>query len=98
MLNIYQDNMSSNVMLPVGVDRTLTIFEWFFAEPGTGPGWESMQQTVTFSDQIQKENIVIGEQVQRGLRSRAYDRGRFSARPENGGYHFQQLVREFLGD
>ena len=80
MFNIYPDNMSSNVILPVGVDRTLTIFEWFFAEPGSGPGWESMQQGIAFSDQIQQEDIVLCEQVQRGLRSRAYDSGRFSAR------------------
>ncbi len=73
MFNIYQDNMSSNVILPLGPDRTLTIFEWFFAEPGSGPGWESMQQTIAFSDEIQQEDIVICEQVQRGLRSRAYD-------------------------
>ena len=38
MFNIYQDNMSSNVILPLGPDRTLTIFEWFFAEPGSRPG------------------------------------------------------------
>jgi choline monooxygenase len=96
MFNIYQDNMSSNVILPMGVDRTLTIFEWFFADPGTGPGWESMQQTIAFSDEIQQEDIVICEQVQRGLRSRSYDAGRFSAKRENGVYHFQNLVREFL--
>jgi choline monooxygenase len=98
MFNIYQDNMSSNVILPLGPDRTLTVFEWFFAEPGTGPGWESMQQTIAFSDEIQQEDIVICEQVQRGLRSRAYDTGRFSAKRENGVYHFQNLVREFLGE
>jgi choline monooxygenase len=98
MFNIYQDNMSSNVILPLGPDRTLTIFEWFFAEPGSGPGWESMQQTIAFSDEIQQEDIVICEQVQRGLRSRAYDTGRFSAKRENGVYHFQNLVREFLGE
>jgi choline monooxygenase len=98
MFNIYQDNMSSNVILPMGVDRTLTIFEWFFAEPGTGPGWESMQQTIAFSDEIQQEDIVICEQVQRGLRSRSYESGRFSAKRENGVYHFQNLVREFLGE
>jgi choline monooxygenase len=98
MFNIYQDNMSSNVILPLGVDRTLTIFEWYFADPGTGAGWESMQQTIAFSDEIQQEDIVICEQVQRGLRSRAYDTGRFSARRENGVYHFQNLVREFLGE
>ena len=94
--NIYQDNLSSNVILPVGPDRTLTVFEWFFADPGTGPGWESMQQTIAFSDEIQQEDIVICEQVQRGLRSRSYDTGRFSASRENGVYHFQNLVREFL--
>ena len=98
MFNIYQDNMSSNVILPVGVDRTLTIFEWFFAEPGTGAGWESMQESIAFSDEIQQEDIVICEQVQRGLRSRSYDAGRFSAKRENGVYHFQNLVREFLGE
>jgi choline monooxygenase len=96
MFNIYPDNMSSNVILPVGVDRTLTIFEWFFAEPGTGAGWESMQQGIAFSDQIQQEDIVLCEQVQRGLRSSAYDTGRFSAKRENGVYHFQSLIREFL--
>jgi choline monooxygenase len=96
MFNIYEDNMSSNLIIPVGVDRTLTVFEWFFAEPGTGSGWESMQQTIAFSDQIQQEDIALCEQVQRGLRSRAYDAGRFSAKRENGVFHFQELVREFL--
>ena len=43
-------------------------------------------------------DIVICEQVQRGMRSRAYDTGRFSAKRENGVYHFQNLVREFLGE
>ena len=55
-----------------------------------------MQQAIAFSDEIQHEDIVICEQVQRGLRSRAYDTGRFSARRENGVHHFQYLVREFL--
>ncbi len=96
MLNIYQDNLSTNVILPNGPDRTLTIFEWYFAEPGTGAGWESMQQTIAFSDEIQQEDIALCEQVQRGLRSRSYSRGRFSALRENGVHHFQSLVTEFL--
>jgi choline monooxygenase len=96
MLNIYQDNLSTNVILPLGPDRTLTIFEWYFAEPGTGAGWESMQQTIAFSDEIQQEDIAVCEQVQQGLRSRSYDRGRFSALRENGVHHFQNLVMEFL--
>lgn len=31
-----------------------------------------------------------------GLKSKAYDRGRFSARRENGVHHFQSLAHEFL--
>jgi hypothetical protein len=66
---------------------------------GTGGGWESMQQTIAFSDEIQREDIVLCEQVQRGLRSASYDRGRFSALRENGVHHFQQLLwRELRED
>ncbi len=96
MFNFYPDNMSTNVILPLGHDRTLTVFEWYFAQPGSGGGWESMQQTIAFSDEIQQEDIVLCEQVQRGLRSSSYDRGRFSARRENGVHHFQRLVLEAL--
>ncbi|MBW4437365.1 MAG: Rieske 2Fe-2S domain-containing protein [Pleurocapsa minor GSE-CHR-MK-17-07R] len=96
MLNVYPDNMSINIILPVGHDKTLTIFEWYFEEPGTGDGWESMQQTIAFSDEIQQEDIEICETVQKGLQSRAYDRGRFSVKRENGVHHFQSLIHEFL--
>jgi len=96
MFNLYPDNMQTNVILPLGPDRTLTIFDWYYAAPGTPEGWESMQQAIAFSDEIQHEDIVLCEQVQRGLRSRAYESGRFSARRENGVHHFQSLVREFL--
>lgn len=96
MLNIYPDNMSINIILPIDHARTLTIFEWYFEEPGTGEGWESMQQTIAFSDEIQQEDIEICEAVQLGLGSRAYDKGRFSVKRENGVHHFQCLVHEYL--
>ncbi len=96
MLNVYLDNTSINIILPVGHDRTLTIFEWYFEQPGTGAGWESMQQIIAFSDEIQQEDIQICETVWKGLQSQAYDRGRFSVKRENGVHHFQSLVHEFL--
>ncbi|MEA2655887.1 MAG: choline monooxygenase, partial [Chloroflexota bacterium] len=53
-------------------------------------------QTIAFSDEIQQEDIALCEQVQRGLRSRSYESGRFSARRENGVHHFQSLVARYL--
>ena len=96
MLNVYLDNTSINIIIPVGHDKTLTVFEWYFETPGTGAGWESMQQIIAFSDEIQQEDIELCEWVQRGLQSKAYDRGRFSVLRENGVHHFQSLVHEFL--
>ncbi len=96
MLNFYPDNMQVNLIVPLTHERTLTIFEWYFKQPGTGEGWESMQQSIAFSDQVQKEDMEICEMVQRGLKSRAYNQGRFSVKRENGVHHFQSLVHEFL--
>jgi phenylpropionate dioxygenase-like ring-hydroxylating dioxygenase large terminal subunit len=30
MLNIYLDNVSTNLILPISQEKTLTVFEWFF--------------------------------------------------------------------
>ncbi len=93
MLNIYPDNLSSNIVVPLSHDRTLTIFEWFFL-PDTDPAIPA--RTVAFSDEIQQEDIRLCEAVQRGLHSRTYDRGRLSVKRENGVHHFHLLMHEFL--
>ena len=90
MLNVYPDNLSSNIILPIGPDKTLTVFEWFSY---TG---DVAKATIDFSDEIQQEDIAICESVQKGLRSAYYDRGRFSVRRENGVHHFHGLLSEFL--
>ncbi|HEY3741577.1 MAG TPA: SRPBCC family protein [Bryobacteraceae bacterium] len=90
MLNIYPDNLSSNIILPMGPNQTLTIFEWF----GYGPAAEVKESTIEFSDEIQQEDIGICEAVQRGLQSRTYSTGRFSPKRENGVHHFHLLLDE----
>ncbi len=90
MLNVYPDNLSSNIILPLGPDRTLTIFEWF-AYSG-----EVADATIEFSDEIQQEDIRICESVQKGLHSRHYRQGRYSVKRENGVHHFHGLLAEFL--
>jgi len=93
MLNIYPDNMSSNIIVPLSHDRTLTIFEWFFYPEA---GSQTPARTIAFSDEIQKEDIRLCEAVQRGLQSRTYKQGRFSVKRENGVHHFHLLVHKHL--
>jgi choline monooxygenase len=77
--------------VPLSEEKTLTIFEWF-----SYPGSAVQREVVAFSDEIQQEDIRICESVQKGLRSRCFDRGRFSVKRENGVHHFHLLLDEFL--
>lgn len=97
MLNVYLGQLQTNVVLPLGHERTRVIFEWYAtappADPATDPAWSRL---VAFSDEIQREDIEICEVVQKNLGSRIYDRGRYSVTREVGVHHFHGLLHEFL--
>jgi choline monooxygenase len=97
MLNIYPDNISTNLIVPLSHDKTLTIFEWFFHDVADSKVQERIRRAVAFSDEVQQEDIGLCENVQKGLRSSTYDRGRYSVKRENGVHHFHMLLGEFLG-
>ncbi|PYU09218.1 MAG: (2Fe-2S)-binding protein [Acidobacteria bacterium] len=96
MLNIYPDNISTNVIVPLSHEKTLTIFEWFFHDVASQKSRERIQRAVAFSDEVQQEDIGLCENVQKGLRSSTYDRGRYSVKRENGVHHFHMLLNEFM--
>jgi choline monooxygenase len=96
MLNVYPDNYSTNLIVQLGPERTLTVFEWYFLDPEREDVQEKLKETIAFSDEIQLEDIAICEAVQRGLRSKFYDRGRYSVKRENGLHHFHGLLSDFF--
>lgn len=95
MLNCYPDNMSLNIVLPLGLEKTLAIFEWYFSEDALKT--DAPQATVKFSDEIQIEDGAICEAVHKNLKSRAYEQGRFSAKQERCVHHFHRLYAERMG-
>ena len=97
MINVYADNFSTNLILPLGHDRTRTVFEWYFRDPEKPEVKETVRKTVAFSDEIQLQDIAICEAVQKGLKSRTYERGRYSVRRENGVHHFHSLYARAMG-
>jgi choline monooxygenase len=89
MLNCYPDNISLNIVLPLETERSLAIFEWYVSEQALGS--QAARDSVTFSDQVQIEDVAICETVQKNLRSRSYDRGRYSVKQEKGVHAFHRM-------
>jgi len=96
-LNIYPGpgNVSLNLFVPVDPQRTLAIYEYCFVD---AVGEEEERDFVKFIDQVQEEDVVLCESVQRGLRSGYFDQGKLMLSRENGLRHFQKLVYRFLAD
>jgi choline monooxygenase len=95
MLNVYpgSDNASTNLILPIDEHHCLAVYEFFFAEHMPE---EEQRALVEFIDQVQREDMVIVESVQRGLRSGFYKQGQLMLSRENGIQHFQKLVYSAL--
>jgi choline monooxygenase len=94
MLNCYPDNISLNIIMPLDTERTFALFEWYVVEKDLES--PSASASVRFSDQIQHEDIAICEAVQKNLRSRSYQRGRFSVRQEKGVHAFHRIYAEAM--
>jgi len=94
MLNCYPDNISLNIIQPLGPERTLAIFEWYLPEKELGS--EAARKALAFSEEIQVEDARICEIVQKNLHSRSYHSGRYSVKQEKGVHAFHQMYRELM--
>ena len=93
MVNLLPHRVQVNLVLPDGFDACRVIFWYYYDDPAAPGQAERIAEDVAYTDSVQQEDREICEQVQRGLSSRAYDRGRFSVAMESGVYHFQQLLK-----
>ena len=92
MLNFYPWGLSVNVVEPVAIDRTRVRFLCWVADAafrGRGAGGD------LHGVELEDEEVV--ESVQIGVRSRLYDRGRFSPTRETGVHHFHRILARTLG-
>ena len=91
MLNFYPWGVSLNLVTPLGPDRTRVAFRSYV--------WDaSRRQQGAGADlhRVEMEDEEVVESVQRGVRSRLYDRGRYSPRREVGTHHFHTLMARLL--
>jgi choline monooxygenase len=91
MLNFYPWGLSVNVVEPRGVGRTVVRYLAWVRDP-------SVRQQGAGGDleKVELEDQAVVEGCQRGVRSRLYRRGRYSARREAGVHHFHRLLADRL--
>ena len=91
MINWYEGVMDTNLVRPLGVDRTEVIFDFYFPDV-SGRARERNLASIAVGQRIQDEDVAICKSVQRGLTSRAYRAGRLSVRREAGEHLFHRLL------
>jgi choline monooxygenase len=92
MINLYEGVMDTNLVLPLGQEKCVVVFDFFFGDRSE----EYKAESVAVSDRVQAEDVDICESVQRGLHSRAYGAGRLSVRREGGEHLFHRLLARDL--
>jgi choline monooxygenase len=91
MINCYEGYMDTNLVIPVDVDHCHVIFDFYFGDIRDARR-EYNEQSVNVGNRVQEEDLDICEDVQRGLKSRAYRAGRLSVRREAGEQLFHRLL------
>jgi choline monooxygenase len=90
MLNFYPWGLSVNIVYPMGPTRSKVSFLRY-----TLPGAPAPTGAGGDLHRVEMEDEEVVEAVQRGVKSRLYDRGRFSPRREVGTHHFHTILPRY---
>ncbi|MEY3421704.1 MAG: hypothetical protein RIR48_2000 [Bacteroidota bacterium] len=91
MFNFYPWGLSVNIVKPINKDKTKVSFQTYILDESklhSGAG--------AMLDKVEREDEFVVENVHKGLRSRVYKTGRFSATREQGTHHFHRLLADYL--
>jgi choline monooxygenase len=91
MFNFYPWGLSINIALPVSTGKTRVTFLTYM--------WDESKKQVGAGgklEDVEHEDEEIVQNVQKGIRSRFYQHGRYSVNREQGTHHFHRLLYEFI--
>jgi choline monooxygenase len=91
MINRYGPVMDINIAVPIGKNRCRVFFDYFFEDHVSE---QFIEKCLKDSDQVQQEDLAICASVQKGLRSIAYDQGRYAPNLEKSMHRFHCLLHE----
>lgn len=92
MFNFYPWGLSINIVKPVAPGASKVEFITYISDSA-----EIDQGAGADLHRVEMEDEAVVASVQKGIRSRFYDRGRYSPTREQGTHHFHRLIAEFMG-
>ena len=87
MFNVYPWGVSVNIVVPTDLDTTRVLFRSYVKRADLldqGAGAEL--------DKVELQDQFVVENCMKGMRSRAYIRGRYSPTHEQGVHHFHRMM------
>lgn len=94
LLNIAPGRLQMNIVEPQSPKSCTVHFDYYFEDLSD----KSIINDFNFSEEIQQEDIQICQEVQKGLESNGFDRGRISKKSEKGLHHFQSILKKCFSD
>ncbi len=91
MFNFYPWGLSINLVSPLAIDKTKVSFLGYVFDQS-----KIENSAGELLDKVEMEDEEVVESVQSGIKSRFYEKGRFSPQMEKGVHHFHCLIDEFL--
>jgi choline monooxygenase len=89
LFNIAPGRLQTNIIEPINASSCNVYFDYYFENE---EDLESIQEDISFSEEVQNEDINICERIQIGLESDGFDHGIFSKKYETGVSHFQSYI------
>lgn len=86
---IMPGRLQTNRVVPTGIDQCVVEFDYYYTADGAALAVDDL----LFSEQVQEEDRVICEYVQRAYQTGRYQPGRLSPAKESGVWHWHNLLR-----
>ena len=91
MFNFYDWGLSINIVEPIAKDKTRVRFLSFPINSS-----KSLSKSISDLIRVEYEDQAVVESICKGMRSRYYDRGRYSPNHEKGVHYFHQLLSRYI--
>lgn len=91
MFNFYPWGLSINIVKPMSKEKTRVTFLTYLGDSAKMPSGSQ-----ALIDKVEREDEFVVEGVFKGMKSRIYERGRYSTTMEKGVHHFHKLLESHL--